>query len=88
MNYDTTTTEGKANVMLAHANGEKIQTRRHDGDDAWQYTASPLWNWYQHDYRIKPKEPRRWWINPAANGLCSCFDKPTPGCVEVVEVLK
>lgn len=51
-----------ANVMLAWANGAKIQHKRF-GDKNWTDTAEPDWNFSLGTYRIKP-EPKRVPLGP------------------------
>lgn len=44
-----------AEVMLAYANGEKIERLREDG--YWvEDNFNPLFNWFENEYRVKPKE--------------------------------
>lgn len=54
--YDTTTTEGKAAVMLAHAGGAEIEYRGVNSTK-WHDHEPPVWDWITWVYRIKP-EPR------------------------------
>ena len=44
-----------AEVMLAFANGEKIERLREDGNGWLEDNFNPLFNWFMNDYRIKPK---------------------------------
>ena len=48
------TTVEKIAVMQAYVDGKEIECRS-DDCPAWDKTASPLWNWYKTDYRIKPE---------------------------------
>lgn len=44
-----------AEVMLAYANGEKIECiSRVDDTDAWEDVKNPLFQWGDYDYRVKP----------------------------------
>ena len=53
------TTKEMIEVMQAYEKGEEIEMRLADcEDDRWAPTASPLWNWDNFEYRIKPKEPK------------------------------
>lgn len=46
------TTEEKIKVMQAYVGGRKIEwTGR--GNDCWEDTSKPTWNWYKYNYRIK-----------------------------------
>lgn len=44
-----------AEVMLAFANGEKIQYRVKGGAE-WRVKDAPTFEWNEYEYRIKPKE--------------------------------
>lgn len=50
-------------VMKAYKNGETIERRikRYikGCDDSWVTIPSPIWNWYDYDYRVKSKEKIR-----------------------------
>jgi len=47
-----TSTE-KANIMLAYANGAKIEST---GRNGWfEVAGEPLFNWEHNDYRVKPQ---------------------------------
>ena len=56
-------------VMTAAKEGKTIQRQSrgccHDYDinAGWYDTTSPIWNWATYDYRAKPAEPRRIWVN-------------------------
>lgn len=41
------------NVMQAYDRGEQIEFKECDGK--WHDTPTPIWNWSQTDYRVKPK---------------------------------
>ena len=65
-------------VMQAAKEGKAIQRRnRHhpDTDARWIDAPKPSWDWPTFDYRIKPAEPRRVWLNwyPALGRLSSAF---------------
>lgn len=63
------TTKEKIEVMWAYDEGHKIQIMRYNLDrEGWHDTAEPLWNWLDHDYRIKP-EPKVIWVNEY-EGVC------------------
>jgi hypothetical protein len=61
-----------AMVLMAYADGETIQCRmRNDGglrEAKWCDTESPLWNFYEFDFRVKPA-PREVWVNEYDKGL-------------------
>lgn len=54
-----------AAVMLAAAEGAEIQCRKKGSstNTSWEAEVcdSPVFDWYEYDYRVKPK-PRVWWI--------------------------
>ena len=53
-------------VMQAAKEGKAIQSRyrpSQDIDVCWRYAPEPGWDWATYDYRIKPAEPRRVWLN-------------------------
>lgn len=52
------TTNEMIEVMQAYERGEEIEMRLADCEDRWAPTISPLWNWAQTSYRVKPKEPK------------------------------
>lgn len=56
-------TRRAAQVMLAAAEGKKVQRRRLPNGTAWQ-DCLPLhaWDWFSFDYRVKP-EPLEGWVN-------------------------
>lgn len=45
-----------AEIMLAYADGEKIEYRPESSDDMWLPATAPCFDWNSTDYRIK-KEP-------------------------------
>lgn len=48
------TTAEKIKVMQAFERGEQIQ-RRSFGCDSWADISSPAWDWFNQEYRVKPK---------------------------------
>ena len=53
-------------VMRAAKEGKAIQSRHRphrDIDVCWKDAPKPSWDWATFDYRIKPAEPRRVWVN-------------------------
>ena len=62
MTPDTSTTEGKIAVMQAAVDGKSIQVSTR-GREKWSDAVGPWWDWSQFDYRIKPAEPLRLWVN-------------------------
>lgn len=55
------TTQDKIKVMKAYTEGKKIQARDIGGEYWWnvELPEEPSWDWYHHDYRIKPEEKYR-----------------------------
>lgn len=67
-------------VMQAFKEGKAIQ-RRHRNRSAieenWRDAPEPRWDWFEFDYRVKPAEPRRVWLNlyPTMNCRSAiCYD--------------
>jgi hypothetical protein len=59
-------------VITHHKNGGKVEYKE-DGAETWtELYAEPLWNFAQHDYRIKP-EPRSLWIVRFKSGNIASF---------------
>lgn len=55
-------TRHAACVMIAHAEGKKIECRnrhRHDPSASWEKRLNPVWDCYVFEYRVAP-EPREW----------------------------
>lgn len=51
------TTKEMIEVMQAHERGEKIEMKFLDNDECgWVEVKAPLWDWYESDYRVKPKK--------------------------------
>ena len=46
-----------AEVMMAYADGEKVEARKRGGDD-WCESALPVFNWCRYEYRVKPKQEK------------------------------
>lgn len=56
-------------VMKAARDGAEIEYRdMHRSDKKWHETNSPLWDWNNSEYRIKP-EPLECWAVVGRNGL-------------------
>ena len=51
-------------VLTAYKNGEQIQSKH--GNYEWQYNASPIWDFANTEYRVKPK-PLELWVNIYSN---------------------
>ena len=89
-------------VMQAAKEGKAIQFRRHPYsgiDVCWKDTPKPSWNWAMLDYRVKPTEPRRVWLNVREDVMPSVYTSRSQAdlhaardgrteCVEFVEVVK
>lgn len=59
-------TRQAAAVMLAHAEGKKIEYRIRDEEKAeWVHLSCPSWSWDESEYRVAPE---RWcgkiWVHP------------------------
>lgn len=99
MNYDQKEAKRRAEIMLAFAEGAKVEVREiTEADNKWRPTNSPAWDWYRGDYRIK-KEPRMFYINAYPDGSYSQAqpDRDTADqlagyrrteCIKVVEVFE
>ena len=58
-------------ITTAFKEGKAIQRRHrhlHDIDVHWIDAPKPSWNWTAFDYRVKPREPRRIWVNDYPDG--------------------
>lgn len=89
-------------VMQAWKEGKTIQSKlRAQGKDHWVDVAFPSWDWATFDYRVKPAEPRRVWLNWYPTKKCRssvCYDSREEAAsfaihdiaeqVEFVEVVK
>ena len=67
----------KIEVMQAALDGEEIQYNV--GGNDWHNTTGEdsknlSWDWYKHDYRIKPK-PREWFMNVMNMSVAGCPNK-------------
>lgn len=61
-------------VMTAAKEGKAIQRRiraNRDIDGFWNDADRQHWNWTDFDYRVKPAEPRRIWVNLYSSGVLS-----------------
>lgn len=61
----------RAQVMLDAADGKPVQwtTPSRPGEwKDWSETYAPSFNWINNDYRIKPREPREFWVNTYGDG--------------------
>lgn len=51
-------------VMQAYADGKKIEFLGREWEvNVWEECTSPLWDWTNFDYRIKPEQEYRPYIN-------------------------
>ena len=51
-------------VIQAHKEGKAIQIKTSGRDwSDWCDCTNPSWNFATCDYRVKPAEPREWWVN-------------------------
>lgn len=67
------TTKEKIAIMQAFEDGKEIEYRDNTKND-WLDAKSPLWDWIDYDYRIKPQKPQKPFI---FEWLCSATE-PTP----------
>ena len=76
-------------VMQAYVDGEEIE--QSPIGDGWGPVHEPVWDWYQNDYRIKPK-PREFWVridHGIAMQISSDDDKQDrDGWIKVREVIE
>lgn len=70
------TLKEKIEVMQAALDGGKLETCSLTYDGKWMPAHSPLFNWVQSDYRIKPepREPRIFYSNEESSSLCKNRD--------------
>lgn len=61
----------KIAVMQAAERGEEIETKLQDDKGIWIKVANPLWDWYNNDYRVKPK-PQKFWVVFNKEGYIMC----------------
>ncbi len=83
-----------ADLIIAWANGSDIEVYQ---CDEWFGLKAPTWS-DKHEYRIKPREPRRFWVNVYHNGsIYGSYLDRTQGCIncrdggetiELVEVIE
>ena len=62
------TTQEMIEVMQAYVDGKQIEILYSEN---WEDNSVPLWNWWNNDYRIKPKAKVKRWLfaydNPHSN---------------------
>ena len=89
-------------VMQAAKEGKAIQIRDRNPlsiDRCWRDMPDPSWNWGTREYRVKPAEPRRVWMNVREDVMPSVYTSRSQAdlhaardgrteCVEFVEVVK
>ena len=68
------TTKEKIEVMQACVDGEEIESKKSKKSkkskiNEWGETFTPAWNWFEKDYRIKPKEPEEISAEDLCRGL-------------------
>lgn len=81
-------------VMQAYKDGETIEFKRSE-NKVWEPCVNPMWWWHNHDYRVKPREPRKFTlavskhdgsalsVDPIGSYPAASWD-----VIEVVEVIK
>jgi hypothetical protein len=57
-------------VLTAYKNGEQIQSKHCDGQ--WINHPKPAWDFYECEYRVKPK-PLEMWVNLYGESNWSTF---------------
>lgn len=62
MAIDPSTTAGKIAVMKAFDSGEWCEWQPQEGGDEWRIVDIPSWNWDEINYRIKPRDPREFYV--------------------------
>ena len=97
------TTKEKAAVMLAADAGAEIESQIRQATclQTWVTNKNPSWNWDTFNYRVKPREPRRIWVNVYGGGVGSvvtthktkdaaikCQREGQSHCVEAVEFVE
>ena len=89
-------------VLTAAKEGKTIQSRRRayrDIDGYWSDLIKSIWDWSTYDYRVKPEELRRVWLNIREDVMPSVYTSRSQAdlhaardgrteCVEFVEVVK
>jgi hypothetical protein len=60
------TTKEKAEIMLAHAAGAEVECK--GVYSTWEPILDPVWDWMTCEYRLKPRKPRRIWVNEYEDG--------------------
>ena len=79
-------------VMQAFIDGGEVEARINNNHE-WVTlkSADPAWGWSESDYRIKPQEPREFWMYPVPGGFHVGMDGQTAkdysGVIKVREVL-
>jgi len=67
------TTQEKIEVMKAHVEGKEIESILYgmavmSSQEKWTSDSNPSWDWGRKSYRVKPREPRRIWLEEYKNG--------------------
>ena len=82
--------QGMINILLAYENGEQIQ---HKVGETWvDSIGQPNFNFSISVYRIKPKEPREFYLRTKDQirweGALTDDCNPVEGSIKVVEVVE
>ena len=79
-------------VMQAYVDGKEIEYRA-VGIGPWLSAGSPIWNWVEREYRVKPEPPMEIWVNVYPDGrkftyesLASAEDRRGGKTIKLVEV--
>lgn len=78
-------------VMQAFADGKQVQFSFRE--NKWEDIISqPCWNWSENDYRIKPREPRRIFVEEWRNSVplmaWQAGERPPEKLAQMVEFIE
>lgn len=60
MTPEALTELNRKSAVMEASKTQKIQSRAGNGGGAvWDDCPSPVWDWFNYDYRVKPVEPQR-----------------------------
>ena len=88
------TTQEQIAVMQAFADGKEIEfCINAESGDRWFPVKDPGWNWFHYTFRVKPRVPRRIWLEEYSNGCHAVFSSKESASglgklTEFVEVIK
>lgn len=70
---DTSTTEGKIEVMQAAIDGKAIECITVDHDDFYDVSNNLAWDWLMFTYRIKPQTVKEAAIESSVDRICETY---------------